>query len=93
MLTVCFPEERLMIYSPLQLANRLKLIRQRNGWTQSELAKKVGLKQATISHFENAPDNTSLATLFKLLQSLELSLDVLEKEAAATPPIDDEDAW
>lgn len=81
-----------MIYSPLQLANRLKLIRQRNGWTQSELAKKVGLKQATISHFENAPDNTSLATLFKLLQSLELSLDVLEKEAA-TPPIDDEDAW
>lgn len=43
-----------MIYSPLQLANRLKLIRQRNGWTQSELAKKVGLKQATISHFENA---------------------------------------
>ena len=48
-----------MIYSPLQLANRLKLIRQRNGWTQSELAKKVGLKQATISHFENAPDSTS----------------------------------
>lgn len=93
MLTVCFPEERLMIYSPLQLANRLKLIRQRNGWTQSELAKKVGLKQATISHFENAPDNTSLATLFKLLQSLELSLDVLEKEAAPPPPIDDEDAW
>ncbi|MGD9424768.1 type II toxin-antitoxin system antitoxin HipB [Pantoea sp. NSTU24] len=81
-----------MIYSPLQLANRLKLIRQRNGWTQSELAKKVGLKQATISHFENAPDNTSLATLFKLLQSLELSLDVQEKEAAATPQID-EDTW
>lgn len=82
-----------MIYSPLQLANRLKLIRQRNGWTQSELAKKVGLKQATISHFENAPDNTSLATLFKLLQSLELSLDVQEKAAAATPQVDDEDTW
>lgn len=82
-----------MIYSPLQLANRLKLIRQRNGWTQSELAKKVGLKQATISHFENTPDNTSLATLFKLLQSLELSLDVQEKAAAATPQVDDEDTW
>jgi HTH-type transcriptional regulator/antitoxin HipB len=82
-----------MIYSPLQLANRLKLIRQRNGWTQSELAKKVGLKQATISHFENAPDSTSLATLFKLLQSLELSLEVQEKEEASAPQVHDEDEW
>ncbi|MDH2065905.1 type II toxin-antitoxin system antitoxin HipB [Pantoea sp. GD03673] len=82
-----------MIYSPLQLANRLKLIRQRNGWTQSELAKKVGLKQATISHFENAPDSTSLATLFKLLQSLELSLEVVEKEASSAPQLHDEDEW
>ncbi|MGC0943457.1 type II toxin-antitoxin system antitoxin HipB [Pantoea agglomerans] len=82
-----------MIYSPLQLANRLKLIRQRNGWTQSELARKVGLKQATISHFENAPDSTSLATLFKLLQSLELSLEVQEKEEASAPQLHDEDEW
>ena len=82
-----------MIYSPLQLANRLKLIRQRNGWTQSELATKVGLKQATISHFENAPDSTSLATLFKLLQSLELSLEVQEKEEASAPQLHDEDEW
>ncbi|MFJ2599282.1 type II toxin-antitoxin system antitoxin HipB [Pantoea agglomerans] len=82
-----------MIYSPLQLANRLKLIRQRNGWTQSELAKKVGLKQATISHFENAPDSTSLATLFKLLQSLELSLEVQEKEEAGALQVHDEDEW
>lgn len=82
-----------MIYSPLQLANRLKLIRQRNGWTQSELAKKVGLKQATISHFENAPDSTSLATLFKLLQSLDLSLEVQEKEEASAPQLHDEDEW
>lgn len=82
-----------MIYSPLQLANRLKLIRQRNGWTQSELAKKVGLKQATISHFENAPDSTSLTTLFKLLQALEVSLDVLEKDEASAPQLHDEDEW
>lgn len=82
-----------MIHSPLQLANRLKLIRQRNGWTQSELARKVGLKQATVSHFENAPDNTSLATLFKLLQSLELDLEVQVKEEADAPQLHDEDEW
>ena len=27
------------IYSPTQLANAMKLVRQQNGWTQSELAK------------------------------------------------------
>ncbi|HHE5415148.1 TPA: type II toxin-antitoxin system antitoxin HipB [Escherichia coli] len=60
------------IYSPTQLANAMKLVRQQNGWTQSELAKKIGIKQATISNFENNPDNTTLTTFFKILQSLEL---------------------
>ncbi|MFJ5160116.1 type II toxin-antitoxin system antitoxin HipB [Pantoea sp. NPDC088449] len=68
-----------MIYSPRQLANHVRLIRQKNQWTQSELAQKVGLKQSTISHFENYPDLTTLATLFKILQSLDLQMDVLEK--------------
>ena len=44
------------IYSPMQLANAMKLVRQQNGWTQSELAKKIGIKQATISNFENNPN-------------------------------------
>ena len=57
------------IYSPTQLANAMKLVRQQNGWTQSELAKKIGIKQATISNFENNPDNTTLTTFFKILQS------------------------
>ncbi|MCQ8229818.1 MULTISPECIES: type II toxin-antitoxin system antitoxin HipB [Pantoea] len=72
-----------MIYSPRQLANHVRLIRQKNQWTQSELAKKVGLKQSTISHFENNPDLTTLATLFKILQSLELKMDVQEKAPSA----------
>lgn len=54
------------IYSPTQLANAMKLVRQQNGWTQSELAKKIGIKQATISNFENNPDNTTLTTFFKM---------------------------
>ncbi len=29
------------IYSPTQLANAMKLVRQQNGWTQSELAKHI----------------------------------------------------
>ncbi|MFT4271854.1 MAG: type II toxin-antitoxin system antitoxin HipB [Pantoea sp.] len=84
-----------MIYSPKQLANHVRVIRQKNQWTQTQLAKKVGLKQATISHFENNPDLTTLATLFKILQSLELKLDIYEKlEANETPAIyDQENDW
>lgn len=71
------------IYSPMQLANAMKLVRQQNGWTQSELAKKIGIKQATISNFENNPNNTSLTTFFKILQSLELSMTLCDAKNAS----------
>ncbi|MXE86565.1 type II toxin-antitoxin system antitoxin HipB [Escherichia coli] len=67
------------IYSPKQLANHLKLIRQKHALTQSELAAKVGIKQATISNFENNPDKSTLKTFFKLVQALELSLVLYER--------------
>ncbi|EFC5412064.1 type II toxin-antitoxin system antitoxin HipB [Escherichia coli] len=76
------------IYSPTQLANAMKLVRQQNGWTQSELAKKIGIKQATISNFENNPDNTSLTTFFKILQSLELSMTLCDTKNASPLPTD-----
>ncbi|MFA1281785.1 type II toxin-antitoxin system antitoxin HipB [Citrobacter telavivensis] len=77
-----------MIYSPTQLANAMKLVRQQNGWTQSELAKKIGIKQATISNFENNPDNTTLMTFFKILQSLELSMTLCETKDTAPESTD-----
>ncbi|WP_312242423.1 type II toxin-antitoxin system antitoxin HipB [Pantoea sp.] len=75
-----------MIYSPVQLANYLKLIRQQHGWTQSELANRVGLKQATISHFENSPHKTTLATLFKILHSLDQLMVIQAKNSADANP-------
>ncbi|EPR2015318.1 type II toxin-antitoxin system antitoxin HipB [Escherichia coli] len=45
----------------------MKLVRQQNGWTQSELAKKIGIKQATISNFENNPDNTTLTDFARMI--------------------------
>ena len=69
------------IYSPVQLANYLKLVRQKNQWTQSELAQRMGIKQATVSNFENHPEKTTLTTVFKILPSLELSMAICEKNA------------
>jgi HTH-type transcriptional regulator/antitoxin HipB len=63
-----------MIYGPQQLANQLKLIRTNNNWTQAEIAKRVGVKQATISNFENEPDRCQLQTVFKIMQALHVSM-------------------
>jgi Predicted transcriptional regulators len=71
-----------MIYSPVQLANTMRLVRQKNNWTQSDLAKRIGIKQATISNFENNPDNTTLTTFFRILQSLGMTMALYEKDDA-----------
>jgi HTH-type transcriptional regulator/antitoxin HipB len=82
-----------VIYSPQQLANTLLLIRQKNRWTQSELAKKVGIKQATISNFENRPEKATISTMFKLIQALELTLKIEPKDAKNSQSTVDEEDW
>lgn len=82
-----------MIYSPQQLANTLLLIRQKNRWTQSELAKKVGIKQATISNFENRPEKATISTMFKLIQALDLALKIEPKDAKNSQSTVDEEDW
>lgn len=78
-----------MVYSPKQLADLMLLIRQKNNWTQTDLAKRVGIKQATISNFENNPDKITLSTFFKLLQAMDLTLEVVSK--STTQNSNDED--
>jgi len=69
-----------MIYGPQQLANQLKLIRTNNNWTQAEVAKRVGIKQATLSNFENDPDHCQLQTLFKIIQALKVNISIEPQE-------------
>ncbi|GHA50582.1 type II toxin-antitoxin system antitoxin HipB [Photobacterium aphoticum] len=81
-----------MIYSPRQLANHLKLIRTKHQLTQAELAQRVGLKQATLSNFENNPDTTQLKTLFKIIQALGVKIEIHDQ----IPPMqqqDNEEVW
>lgn len=56
------------------LANAVRDQRKTRNITQSENAKLVGIKQNTVSAFENNPDGTKLETLFKLLAALDLEL-------------------
>ncbi|WP_438863337.1 type II toxin-antitoxin system antitoxin HipB [Neptunicella sp.] len=69
-----------MIFSPKQLSDHLKLIRTQNNWSQAEVAKRVGVKQSTISNFENAPGRCQLQTLFKILQALNVTIQVCSNQ-------------
>ena len=44
--------------------------------SQSKVGSKVGIRQDTVSSFEQNPDSTKLETLFKILSALNLELDL-----------------
>ncbi|WP_347815231.1 hypothetical protein [Morganella sp. GD04133] len=42
----------------------------------------MGIKQTTVSDFENKPESTKLGTLFKILAALDLELHVTKRGSA-----------
>lgn len=59
-----------------QLSAYIKDIRLNLKHSQTDTAKKVGIRQDTVSNFEQNPDSTKLETLFKILSALNLELEV-----------------
>jgi HTH-type transcriptional regulator/antitoxin HipB len=67
-----------------QLSAYIKDIRLNQKQSQTGTAKKVGIRQDTISSFELNPDSTKLNTLFKILSALNLELEVKVRNAKLT---------
>lgn len=68
-----------------QLVNTIHLRRVELGWTQQELAEKVGLHQESIARIENGGTVPRLDTVFKLALALgmKFSLNGIEEAAAS----------
>ena len=73
----------MQITSAKMLANAVRDQRKAQNITQSDTAKLVGIKQTTVSAFENTPEGTKLDTLFKLLAALDLELHVQPRNSTA----------
>lgn len=59
----------------------LQRIREKRGMTQSELAKKAGVKQSAISWIENKKTaNPGAITLYKMAKTLKCTVDDLIEE-------------
>lgn len=69
------------ITTPNMLAAAMREQRKKRKLTQAQTAEQVGLRQATVSEFENTPESTKLETLFKILASLDLELHVAKRGA------------
>jgi len=67
------------ITSPEMLAQALKNARKHQNLSQQATADQIGVKQATVSSFENHPDKSRVETLFKLLSALDLELRLTER--------------
>jgi HTH-type transcriptional regulator / antitoxin HipB len=48
--------------------------------SQAEVADRGGLRQKTVSTFENKPDNTKLDTFLRIVSALDLQIQVVQKE-------------
>jgi HTH-type transcriptional regulator/antitoxin HipB len=71
---------KMLIYSPKKLALLVINQRKKLNLSQTEVANLVGLRQKTISAFENKPENTKLDTLFQILSALKLDISILQKD-------------
>ena len=64
-----------------QLSSYLKDVRITQKLSLGKVAHKVGIRQDTVSSFEQHPDSTKLETFFKILSALNLELTVTPRNA------------
>jgi transcriptional regulator with XRE-family HTH domain len=68
-----------------RLGANIGVLRKAKGWTQSDLAERVGVDTETISRFERGVTLPSLLTLEKISKSLRAGVGDLLAESSAQP--------
>lgn len=83
-----YPQKRmrLKVAAAIRSANMLGAAIRNASYTQTDLARKTGLRQATISGLENG-EGGSIVSLFKLCMALDLDLK-LEPCSTHVPDLD-----
>ena len=78
-----------MVRSAKQLGSLLHNERVRRGMSQQALADLTGTGQKTISHIENGNEGTKLETIFSLLATLDLEMNLIERGKSSEKSIGD----
>jgi HTH-type transcriptional regulator / antitoxin HipB len=68
-----------------QLGPALRSLRQRRGWSQTELGRRVGLSQERISSIERQPERITVGQLLTVLMALDGEL-LVDARPPSLPP-------
>jgi HTH-type transcriptional regulator/antitoxin HipB len=77
----------LIVRTPLQLANSIRVRRRKLALSQEQLAAEIGVRQKTLSDIENAR-SARLDTLLRILAVLDLELLVRERTKSSASDIE-----
>jgi HTH-type transcriptional regulator/antitoxin HipB len=77
----------LLVRTPLQLANSIRVRRRKLGLSQEKLAAKIGVRQKTLSDIENAR-SARLDTLLRILAVLDLEIVVRARTKSSAKDIE-----
>ncbi len=83
----------MLAHSPKELALFVISQRKRLKLSQAVIGNLVGLKQSTISAFENKPESTKLDTLFLILSAINLAMHVEPKDKIANAENQWKEEW
>ena len=81
----------MIITTPEQLAAFIQNYRKQSKLSQMQIADLVGLRQSTVSAFENQPETIKLDTLFRILAATELEIDIHPRKKSEKH--DEGDVW
>ena len=83
----------MIIHSPKALALLVINQRKKLKLSQAEVGNRVGLKQKTISAFENKPEGTKIDTLFHILSAVNLDVRMSPKDEISTGQTEWKEEW
>lgn len=61
----------------MDFSETLKILREKNGYTQKELGALINLSEQAISHYENNTNSPNIDTIIKIANIFDVSIDYL----------------
>jgi len=68
------------VRSPIQVGNAIRRLRKLKGMSQTDLAQKAGLTQATISRIEKGNQKAEVSTLILIFAALDADMAITERQ-------------